>query len=65
MNGVETIRKIKEIDASIKILLSSGHLEREKVVPKDIILDGTLPKPFRMRELALKVRQVLSAKTKS
>ena len=65
MNGVETIRKLKEIDASIKILLSSGHLEREKVIPKDITLDGTLPKPFRLRELALKVRQVLSAKSKS
>ena len=63
MNGIETIRKIKEIDKRIKILLSSGHSEREKSVPDDFILNGILPKPYRMRELALKIRQVLNQKS--
>jgi len=60
MNGVETIRKIREIDKKMKILLSSGHLEKEKMIPDDLNLDGILPKPYRLRELALKIRQVLS-----
>jgi DNA-binding response OmpR family regulator len=60
MNGVETIRKIRKLDKKMKILLSSGHLERDKMIPDDINLDGILPKPYRLRELALKIRQVLS-----
>ena len=59
MNGVETIRKIREIDKKMKILLSSGHLEKDKMIPDDLNLDGILPKPYRLRELALKIRQVL------
>jgi nitrogen-specific signal transduction histidine kinase len=60
MNGVDTIRKIKEFNKDIKILLSSGHSEREEFIPDDLNLDGILPKPYRLRELALKIRQVLS-----
>ncbi len=62
MNGVETIRNIRQLDSSIKVLLSSGHLDRDRIVPPDLNVDGTLPKPYRMRELALKVRQVLAPK---
>ena len=60
MNGVETIRRIRELDKKMKILLSSGHLEKDNIIPDDINLDGILPKPYRLRELALKIRQVLS-----
>jgi PAS domain S-box-containing protein len=60
MNGVETIRRIRELDKKMKILLSSGHLEKDNMIPDDINLDGILPKPYRLRELALKIRQVLS-----
>jgi CheY-like chemotaxis protein len=60
MNGVDTIRKIKEFNKDIKILLSSGHSDKDKYIPDDINLDGILPKPYRLRELALKIRQVLS-----
>ncbi len=60
MGGIETIRKIREFDKNIKILLSSGHLEKEKLIPNDLDLEGVLPKPYRMSELALKIRQILS-----
>jgi len=63
MNGVETIRKIREIDKRIKVLLSSGHPEKEKSIPDDLLINGLLPKPYRMRELALKIRQVLNQKS--
>ncbi len=64
MNGVETIRKMQKLDSSMNILLSSGHLERDKLIPPDLQIEGTLPKPFRMRDLAYKVRKVLSNSTK-
>jgi len=63
INGVETIRRIREIDQSIKVVLSSGHMDRERNMPVDLKLDGTLPKPYRLRELALKIRQILNHKT--
>ncbi len=60
INGVETIRQLSKLDNSIKFLLSSGHLEKEKMIPDDLQIDGILPKPYRLRELALKIRQVLN-----
>jgi CheY-like chemotaxis protein len=59
MGGIETIRKIREFDKNIRILLSSGHLEKEKLIPDDLNLEGILPKPYRMSELAHKIRQIL------
>ncbi|MEJ2051160.1 MAG: response regulator, partial [Calditrichota bacterium] len=59
MGGIETIRKIREVDKNIKILLSSGHLEKEKLIPDDLNLEGVLPKPYRMSDLAHKIRQIL------
>ncbi len=63
MNGIETIKRLKKLDRNIKILISSGHIEKERHMPRDIHIDGTLPKPYRMKDLAIKVRQVLSKKT--
>ncbi len=65
MNGVETIRRIHAIDPDIKILLSSGRIERERLITPDIKLHGILPKPYRLRELALKVRQILNKKVEA
>ncbi len=62
LNGVDTIRILQKIDNSIKIILSSGHLERDQAIPSDLKIDDKLPKPYRMRELALKVRKVLNKK---
>jgi len=63
MNGIETIKRLRKLDAQMKILLSSGHIEKERRMPPDIHVDGTLPKPYRMKELAVKVRQVLNKST--
>lgn len=62
MNGIETIRRIQKLDNSVKIILSSGHLDRDKIIPRELKIDGTLPKPYRMRDLANKIRQVLNMK---
>jgi PAS domain S-box-containing protein len=60
LNGIDTIKRIKEIDDHIKIILSSGHIERENIIPEDMQIDGLLHKPYRLGELTLKVRQILS-----
>ncbi len=62
MNGLETIRRIRELDGSVKVILSSGRIDEGKKRPTDVKIDGSLPKPYRMRELALKVRQVLNSR---
>lgn len=63
INGVETIRQIREFNQTLKVVLSSGHMDREQNMPVDLKLDGTLPKPYRLRELALKIRQILNHNT--
>ena len=61
MNGIETIRRLKEIDDKIRTVISTGHLEKDKFIPDNLKVDGILPKPYRMRDLAFKVRQILSS----
>ncbi|MFZ0389705.1 MAG: ATP-binding protein [Calditrichia bacterium] len=63
MNGIETIRRLKELDPDLRMLLSTGKVERNQMIPEDVQLDGVLPKPYRLRELALKVRQILAHKS--
>jgi signal transduction histidine kinase len=60
LNGIDTIIKIREFNSKIKFILSSGHLDKEKIIPKDLKVEGLLPKPYRFQELAIKVRQVLN-----
>jgi signal transduction histidine kinase len=60
LNGIDTIRKIREFNSKTKFILSSGHLDKEKIVPKDLRIEGLLLKPYRFQELAIKVRQVLN-----
>ncbi len=65
MNGVETIQNILKIDPDVKILLSSGQIDKDRNLPPELKLQGILPKPYRLRELALKVRQVLNYKAEA
>ncbi len=59
MNGIETIRRIREMNASIRILLSSGYAEREQIMNQNVRIDGFLPKPYHIKELARKIKKVL------
>ncbi len=61
MNGIETIRRLKEMDDKIRMVISTGHLEKEKFIPDNLKVDGILTKPYRMRDLAFKVRQILGS----
>ncbi|GAB4379459.1 MAG: hypothetical protein Kow0042_28880 [Calditrichia bacterium] len=65
MNGIETIRRLRQLDPDLKLILSSGYLDRDRTIPPDLKIDGALPKPYRMRELALKIREILNQKIKT
>jgi len=60
MNGAELVRAIAALRSSAKILLISGH-------PEDLVLSKGVPKtegdflqkPFSLKSLAMKIREVL------
>ncbi len=59
VNGIEVAREARRLNKRIKVLLASGNagdvLERHKAVGEFPIID----KPFRMPELAVRVRSIL------
>ncbi len=59
MNGIETIKLIRGINPKIKILLSSGHADRDRIMEEKIPIDGFLAKPYHITDLARKIKSVL------
>jgi two-component system cell cycle sensor histidine kinase/response regulator CckA len=63
MSGGETYDRLKEINSDIKVLLSSGYSingQAEKILDRGC--NAFIQKPFNIKELAKKVRQVLGKK---
>ena len=55
--------KLKEIDEDVKVLLSSGYVAEEDA--RDVLNAGAagfLQKPYRMLDLAGRIRQIIDAK---
>ena len=62
MSGEKTYDKIKEINSKVKVLLSSGYSiegQAEEILKRGC--DGFIQKPFSVRELSGKIREVLAA----
>jgi two-component system cell cycle sensor histidine kinase/response regulator CckA len=60
MGGGETYDKLKEINPSVRVLLSSGYSiegQASEILKRGC--DGFIQKPFRMRLLSRKIREVL------
>ena len=60
IDGFELARRSREIDAGVKLLLSSGSLINED--EKDIVnrgFDGLIKKPYHMKELSEKIDKIL------
>ncbi|MFH0814452.1 MAG: response regulator, partial [Pseudomonadota bacterium] len=63
MGGGEVYIKLKEINPDIKVLLSSGYSingQAKKIMERGC--DGFIPKPFEVKELSQKIREVLDKK---
>jgi two-component system cell cycle sensor histidine kinase/response regulator CckA len=63
MNGKKTYEELKQIDPDIKVLLSSGYSldgQAEEILARGC--SGFIQKPFSLKELSLKVREVLDNK---
>jgi PAS domain S-box-containing protein len=60
MDGVETYRRIKEMNPSSKILISSGYMHNNRgYADFREGIDGIVKKPYKTEELTRKVRQIL------
>jgi len=60
MGGAEAFRHIRDLAPSVKVLLTSGYTQRESLESlADLPPDGFLQKPFRVRELISRVRDLL------
>jgi DNA-binding response OmpR family regulator len=62
MSGGDTFDRLKEIKNSVKVLLSSGYGRNRHVT--EILergCDGFIQKPFNMKRLSWKIRDILDA----
>ena len=60
MNGGEAYDRMKEINPGMKVLLSSGNrIDRQATDILERGCDGFIRKPFSIRELFGKIREIL------
>jgi CheY-like chemotaxis protein len=63
MGGGETYDRMKEINPDIKALLSSGYgIDGQATEIVERGCDGFIQKPFDMKQLSKKIRQILDKK---
>ena len=63
MSGSDTYDKMKKIDPDIKVLLSSGYsINGQATEIMDRGCNGFIQKPFKMKELSQKLREILDEK---
>jgi PAS domain S-box-containing protein len=65
MGGAEAFRRIRGLSPGVRVLLTSGYTQKESLESlADLPPDGFLQKPFRVRELVGKVRDILRDPTR-
>jgi two-component SAPR family response regulator len=60
LNGIDAVRKIKEVDPNVKVVLMSGYTSE---IPEDVMVEAYLPKPFKAMHLHQVVKDVLGDDT--
>ncbi len=66
LSGRETYDRLKKINPDLKILLSSGYSingEAQKIL--DLGCNGFIQKPYNIKQLSAKVREILESTSKS
>jgi len=62
MGGGETYNRLKEINPDVKVLLSSGYsLDGQAREILDRGCSGFIQKPFRLKRLSQKLREILDS----
>ena len=62
MNGADVFQALKGINPNVKVILASGYVMNKQIAA--IIEQGCrafMPKPFRLEDLSIKVREVLDS----
>jgi two-component system, cell cycle sensor histidine kinase and response regulator CckA len=60
MSGSDTFDRLKEIKSGVKVLLSSGYrINGQATEILERGCDGFVQKPFNMKQLSWKIREVL------
>ncbi len=63
MGGKAVYEKLKDIQADVRVLLSSGYtIDGQASEILDLGCNGFIQKPFDLKRLSLKIRQVLDGK---
>jgi CheY-like chemotaxis protein len=60
LGGHSAFYELKKIDPLVKILISSGYVSEEEI--RDLFENGAkgfLPKPHKIKDLAIKIRRIL------
>ncbi len=63
MGGGDTYERLKNLNSNVKVLLSSGYSIDGQA--SDILgrgCDGFIQKPFKLKELSQKLREILDGK---
>lgn len=62
MNGADVFQALKKINPEVRVILTSGYIMNKQIAA--IMEQGCrafMPKPFRLEDLAVKVREVLDS----
>ncbi len=62
MSGLEVFRKFLEINSSVRVLISSGYSEDERIAhAMELGAAGFIPKPYVAEELSWKMHEILNS----
>jgi len=60
--GKEAVHKLKALDPAIRVLASSGYSSDDVLArPQEFGFDGSLPKPYELRDLRLAMSRLLAS----
>ncbi|RMH77853.1 MAG: response regulator [Calditrichaeota bacterium] len=59
MDGIQTLKAIRDINPEIRVLISSGYADEEKLRQEHPDIHAFLPKPYHIQELARMLKELI------